>query len=298
MQASPPSPTTSPTTSPPLPADYFFTAKEFDPETGFYNFGARYLDPRFSKWMTADPALGNYLSNRTSAIHTPPNLGLYSYSWNNPSTLRDRDGQIVFVPIILGAIWVADKAYTAYTLYNDVQAVRSGEMTNAEFAVQHATDFIPGSGFARGGVRGVRALTRLGGREAENLAATASRELERGTASGVKQLEHTEAKEGEGELFRSMREAPGGGPKVGESARTLGARRGVDIKPDQAGQVHQVPAECQYLQVARQTCRHTDFRLNLAAREKIPSSASKNATWGLTCGSGADSDLIRPGIPT
>jgi hypothetical protein len=32
-----------------LPADYFFTAKEFDPETGFYNFGARYLDPRFSK---------------------------------------------------------------------------------------------------------------------------------------------------------------------------------------------------------------------------------------------------------
>ena len=41
-----------------LPADYFFTAKEFDPETGFYNFGARYLDPRFSKWMTADPALG------------------------------------------------------------------------------------------------------------------------------------------------------------------------------------------------------------------------------------------------
>ena len=44
-----------------LPADYFFTAKEFDPETGFYNFGARYLDPRFSKWMTADQALGSYL---------------------------------------------------------------------------------------------------------------------------------------------------------------------------------------------------------------------------------------------
>jgi hypothetical protein len=32
-----------------LPEELFFTAKEFDPETGFYDFGARYLDPRFSK---------------------------------------------------------------------------------------------------------------------------------------------------------------------------------------------------------------------------------------------------------
>src|SRR5262249_47964972 len=132
-------------------------------------------------------------------------------------------------------LWLADKAYTAYTLYHDAQAVRNGEMTAVEFGVQHSTDFLPGSGFARGGVRGVRALTRLGGREAENLA---SREVKReATTAGVKQLERTEAQEGERELFRSMREAPGGGPELGESARSLGARRNVDIKLDQAGQV-------------------------------------------------------------
>jgi RHS repeat-associated protein len=74
-----------------LPADYFFTAKEFDPETGFYYFGARYLDPRFSKWMTADPALGDYLGNR--GIHSPQNASLYAYGWNNPATLLDRDGR-------------------------------------------------------------------------------------------------------------------------------------------------------------------------------------------------------------
>jgi len=41
-----------------LPVPYLFTGKEFDPETGFYDFGARHLNPRFSKWMSADPALG------------------------------------------------------------------------------------------------------------------------------------------------------------------------------------------------------------------------------------------------
>jgi RHS repeat-associated protein len=85
-----------------LPADYFFTAKEFDPETGFYDFGARYLDPRFSKWMTADPALGSYLPSAANpnaalpglgGVMQPRNLGLYSYAFHNPSTLRDRNGK-------------------------------------------------------------------------------------------------------------------------------------------------------------------------------------------------------------
>jgi RHS repeat-associated protein len=99
-----------------LPADYFFTAKEFDPETGFYDFGARYLDPRFSKWMTADPALGAYLPSEGKGVGyqspslannwrsdpdlpgrggviTPVNLGLYGYAGQNPATLVDPDGR-------------------------------------------------------------------------------------------------------------------------------------------------------------------------------------------------------------
>jgi len=99
-----------------LPADYFFTAKEFDPETGFYNFGARYLDPRFSKWMTADPALGKYMPGAGVAVayqspslanhwrtnvnltglgglFTPSNLSVYGYGANNPGSLLDPDGE-------------------------------------------------------------------------------------------------------------------------------------------------------------------------------------------------------------
>jgi hypothetical protein len=43
----------------------------------FYDFGARYLDPRFSKWMTADPALGSYLAGagKTTVGYQFPAIG-------------------------------------------------------------------------------------------------------------------------------------------------------------------------------------------------------------------------------
>jgi len=36
-----------------------FTGKELDEETGFYYYGARYLNPKTSVWISADPALGS-----------------------------------------------------------------------------------------------------------------------------------------------------------------------------------------------------------------------------------------------
>ena len=40
---------------------YKFTAKELDEETGFYYYGARYLDPKYSRWISTDPALEEYI---------------------------------------------------------------------------------------------------------------------------------------------------------------------------------------------------------------------------------------------
>src|SRR5512133_2384759 len=40
---------------------YKFTGKELDPETGLYYFGARYYEPKLSKWISADPIIGKYL---------------------------------------------------------------------------------------------------------------------------------------------------------------------------------------------------------------------------------------------
>jgi RHS repeat-associated protein len=35
--------------------------KEQDQETGFYYYGARYLNPKTSMWISADPAMGDYV---------------------------------------------------------------------------------------------------------------------------------------------------------------------------------------------------------------------------------------------
>src|SRR5262249_29941598 len=86
-----------------LPQDYFFTAKELDSETGFYDFGARYLDPRFSKWMTADPGLGSYLDGKpNNGVYQPVNLSPYGYAGNNPPSAYDPDGR--FLNLVLGGV--------------------------------------------------------------------------------------------------------------------------------------------------------------------------------------------------
>ena len=77
-----------------LPIDYKFNAKELDEETGFYYFGARYYDPRVSQWASPDPILFQYLTGQVNGgVFTPGNLGLYSYTLNNPTTARDPDGR-------------------------------------------------------------------------------------------------------------------------------------------------------------------------------------------------------------
>jgi RHS repeat-associated protein len=71
---------------------YMFNAKELD-ESGLYYFGARYFDPRTTLWQSTDPILANYMSGKVNGgVFQPRNLGLYSYTWNNPVVLRDPDG--------------------------------------------------------------------------------------------------------------------------------------------------------------------------------------------------------------
>ena len=41
-----------------------FTGKELDPESNLYYYGARYLDPMFSRWLSPDPALEKDLPER------------------------------------------------------------------------------------------------------------------------------------------------------------------------------------------------------------------------------------------
>jgi RHS repeat-associated protein len=85
-----------------------FTGKERDSETGLYYFGARYLNPQTSMWLSADPAMGEYIPqapvNDEAKQHNKElpgmggvfnyvNLHVYHYAGNNPVKLVDPDGR-------------------------------------------------------------------------------------------------------------------------------------------------------------------------------------------------------------
>ena len=82
---------------------YKFTAKELDEETGLYYYGARYLDPKYSMWISTDPALGEYVTpdeNKKYGVFDHINLNLYHYGGNNPIKFVDPTGKRDFLSFL------------------------------------------------------------------------------------------------------------------------------------------------------------------------------------------------------
>jgi RHS repeat-associated protein len=69
---------------------YAFTGKEYEPDTGLYDFAARAYDPVLARFLSRDPAS---LANPAIGIGDPQILNPYAYARNSPATYVDRDGR-------------------------------------------------------------------------------------------------------------------------------------------------------------------------------------------------------------
>ncbi|WP_253687445.1 MULTISPECIES: RHS repeat domain-containing protein [unclassified Treponema] len=89
-----------------------FTGKELDEETGLYYYGARYLDPKYSRWLSGDPALNDYIPKAPiddeakkhnenlpgiGGVYNTINLHVYHYAGNNPVKYTDPDGRDIIL---------------------------------------------------------------------------------------------------------------------------------------------------------------------------------------------------------
>jgi len=69
---------------------------DLDEETGLYYYGARYLDPKYSRWLSGDPAITDYMAGTSAGeggIYNTVNLHVYHYAGNNPVKYVDPDGR-------------------------------------------------------------------------------------------------------------------------------------------------------------------------------------------------------------
>jgi RHS repeat-associated protein len=77
-------------------ADYDFTGKETDDESGFVYHGARHYDPVAGRFLSTDPLLGNpselAAEKLDKVLVNPQKHGLYAYVLNNPLRYTDPDG--------------------------------------------------------------------------------------------------------------------------------------------------------------------------------------------------------------
>ena len=93
-----------------------FTSKEWDEETRLYYMSARYMDPRTSRWVSADPAgfelvnpmeqdeNGKLVAKQSYSLIESTNH--YSYCSNNPTNYDDPTGMTInfFTGAIAGAV--------------------------------------------------------------------------------------------------------------------------------------------------------------------------------------------------
>jgi RHS repeat-associated protein len=101
----------------PCPATFVQRGKPLDTATtGFGEYGLRYLNPQTGIWLSADPAMGEYIPRAPiddeakryngnlpgmGGVYNYVNLHTYHYAGNNPVKLVDPDGRDILLPVAI-----------------------------------------------------------------------------------------------------------------------------------------------------------------------------------------------------
>jgi len=116
--------------------------KELDEETNLYYYGARYLDPRTSRWLTGDPAIwqGDYIPvapinddarkhNQNlpgmGGVFNTVNMHAYHYAGNNPVKYVDPDGR--------DSVWEIDRFTNTIRIEIPVRFEEGTTLTHKEY---------------------------------------------------------------------------------------------------------------------------------------------------------------------
>ena len=184
-----------------------FTGKELD-ASGYYYYGARYYDPQIGMWLSPDPMLGRYMQGSPAGgVFQPRNLGLYTYTWNNPVVLKDPDGKVVDT--------IFDIGFTLFDvgklIYDEARGNTEDRAMNiAALGADAAAIFVPfatGAGVAvRLGAKGVEAGRAVeAGVHIADAAKTAEHVAEAGKAAGAAGDVGTAAKQGKRNFSKAER---------------------------------------------------------------------------------------------
>ena len=118
----------------------------------FLDFGARYLDSKYSRWLSTDPALQSYIPQGNSSqedkakeisqlpgmggIYNTINSHLYHYAGNNPVKYVDPDGEAISIGIA-----IAFSAAFLASYYSVLPIIKN----NIEQTDKNSFDFINGN---------------------------------------------------------------------------------------------------------------------------------------------------------
>ncbi len=139
---------------------YRFTAQEWDKETHLYYFGARYYDPKLSRWISTDKALGNFLPTGKSddlpgmgGVYHATNLNVYNYASSNPMVVFDPDGN---------AIWSINRKLGGTQSYSALNPISHTYIATTDSTNNNVTGVYSWSGTSMGAISNWKWTTKTG----------------------------------------------------------------------------------------------------------------------------------------